>query len=273
MIRGKNRKYFLALSFISKSMYVPFRHSPLQHPQQSLPLHLLIDNKKQIMSLKYKNSSVLLVVLFLSFAKSSAQNYFQVMDSISKMKLDEIRFTFNDTLSEEQRTEILSREEYHNKISSFRNKWYSEHLKAMKEPVVYSDSTNRQIIRFTWLRTFHHPVVVGMVNDGGEVSLYWKTSSGAGGYDPGKLVTDRHKRIDIQQWDKMIQELERISFWRFPTNNPVFGFDGAQWILEVKIDGKYHLIDIWTAGESKIGKFCLNLLSKTGLEIKKNEVY
>jgi hypothetical protein len=233
----------------------------------------IIDSKKQIMRMKYKNISVLLVVLFLSFAKSSAQNYFQVMDSISEMKLDKAISIFNDTLSKEQRTEILSRKEYHNKISSSCNKWYSEYLKAMKEPVVYSDNTNRQIIRFTWLRTFHHPVVVGMVNDGGEVSLYWKTSSGTGGYEPGKLVTDRHKRIDIQQWDEMTQELERINFWRLLTNYPFFGLDGAQWILEAKIDGKYHMVDRWSVERSEFGKFCMDLLSKTELEIKKDEVY
>jgi hypothetical protein len=222
-----------------------------------------------------KSLSVFFIILsaFVHIAGTDAQSYFHVMDSISEVKLAKAIDVFNDTLSSEQKAAVLLLPEYHNKISSFRNKWYSEHLSAMSEPVLYSDTTALEAIRFTWLRTFHHPVVVGMVNNGGDIYLYWKMCNGAGGYDPGKLVTDRKKRCDIQQWNETVRQLEGINFWKLPTDGLFFGSDGAQWIVEAKIEGKYHIIDRWSAKDSDIRKFCISLLSKSGLQIAEKDIY
>jgi len=36
--------------------------------------------------------------------------------------------------------------------------WYSKHLFAMKEPLLFNRKTEKHIYRFTWLRTFNKPM-------------------------------------------------------------------------------------------------------------------
>jgi hypothetical protein len=71
--------------------------------------------------------------------------------------------------------------------------WYSSQLRAMKEPSLSTASPSEQATtyRFTWLRTFHHPLVARFVLDGsGAGTLYVKMADGAGGYQPGKVIVD-----------------------------------------------------------------------------------
>ncbi len=49
------------------------------------------------------------------------------------------------------------------------------------------------------------------------------------------------------------------------------GTDGAQWILEVLIDGNYHVVDRWSGGV--IEPFCLELLDLTTLKVKQDDIY
>jgi hypothetical protein len=42
---------------------------------------------------------------------------------------------------------------------NFINGWYSNHLRAMSEPIL-KPAQGTRTYRFTWLRTFHHPVAV-----------------------------------------------------------------------------------------------------------------
>ncbi|MBN2729687.1 MAG: hypothetical protein JXR53_10725 [Bacteroidales bacterium] len=46
---------------------------------------------------------------------------------------------------------------WYNGRDTFINNWYSYHLFAMLEPVIYNDSSKNEVYRFTWLRTFHPP--------------------------------------------------------------------------------------------------------------------
>src|SRR5690348_9677165 len=54
---------------------------------------------------------------------------------------------------------------------SFRNHWYSQQLEAMSEPVL-KPGGNLKTYRFTWLRSFHHPVVVRVVEANGKCVLH-----------------------------------------------------------------------------------------------------
>jgi len=36
--------------------------------------------------------------------------------------------------------------------------WYSKHLHAMKEPLLFNRKVKKEVYRFTWLRTFHKPM-------------------------------------------------------------------------------------------------------------------
>jgi len=49
------------------------------------------------------------------------------------------------------------------------------------------------------------------------------------------------------------------------------GTDGAQWILEGKEHGKYHVVDRWSGGE--IENVCKQLIQHTDLKIKEDDIY
>jgi hypothetical protein len=82
-------------------------------------------------------------------------------------------------------------------ISDIENKWFSDQLRAANEPALAPDvrqtTPYRDVIRFTWLRSFHAPVFVrieGLRSD--SVRIIAKELSGTGGYKPGSIS----KRVD-----------------------------------------------------------------------------
>lgn len=153
----------------------------------------------------------------------------------------------------------------------FHINWYSEYLKALGEPVL-TDSLPTKVFRFTWLRSFNNPIVIGLENKNDSITLYWKMCDGSGGYEPGQIIEDKKKQLSINEWYRFIEKVESINFWKMPTTeNSILGTDGAQWVLEGKELGKYHIVDRWSGG--KITTVCLDLLKMTDLKIKKEEIY
>lgn len=153
--------------------------------------------------------------------------------------------------------------------------WYSEHLFAMREPLLFNKKDDNEIFRFIWLRTFHHPVAIRIEKNNDDYRIYWKVCSGVGGYEPGDLTIDEEKPIDKQDWDKFQNLLTAINYWNLTTNEKeILGEDGSQWILEGATTDKYHVVDRWTPNEEgQFYKACDFLLSLTNLEIKKRDKY
>jgi len=217
------------------------------------------------------NRIILIGILSLFCGNIFAQKFFPLMSNQAEKELYKIDIQFDTITNNEQM--ILSDTMFNNRIDSFRNAWYSKHLRAMREPVIYSDKTNKEVIRFTWLRTFHEPIVIRIVNNNGFYSIYLKKTNGQGGYKTGILVVAEKNHLDSEKWNDIIKKLNESGFWKMPTNVPDFGLDGAQWVLEAKIGGKYHVVDRWAGYESEIGQFCLDLLKMTNLKIEKNKIY
>ena len=152
--------------------------------------------------------------------------------------------------------------------ASFILTWYSKQLKTLEEPVLYTDS-GKTVFRFTWLRTFHNPVAVRIEKQNGTYLLTWKVADGAGGYAPGKLITNESKVISMEEWDSFIRLLGRANFRQMPVKSRErMGTDGAQWIIEGMQNGKYHVVDRWTPENSDYEKCGSYLLGLTGLKIK-----
>ena len=144
--------------------------------------------------------------------------------------------------------------------------WYSRHLSALEEPVL-SDSLPTKIFRFTYLRTFHNPIVIGLVNENDTITIYWKVSDGAGGYEPGNLVEDKSKELTLKEWEDFTEKINSIIFWSLPSiKTGLIGTDGSQWILEGKRFGKYHVVDRWCGGE--ISNACKKLIELTDLKLE-----
>lgn len=128
-------------------------------------------------------------------------------------------------------------------LDAFVNKCYSNQLFGLREPVLISDSCSSEIYRFTWLRTFDHPVSVRIEKSHDSVLIAWKECDGAGGYEPGQLIRDEDKSLSLNEWNTFTAMLRRCDFWNLPTEETRMQIDGAQWILEGKTNGKYHLVE------------------------------
>ena len=135
-------------------------------------------------------------------------------------------------------------------IDDFANNWYSEQLTALEEPVIPAQTDeNKSIYRFTCLGTFHHPFSIRIeINEKDESAiLFFKMSSGAGGYDPGELMTSEQKNLESDEIKSLIEMMEKYNYWKMPFDeNFSGGQDGSRWIIEMLKDGKYHAISRWT---------------------------
>lgn len=149
----------------------------------------------------------------------------------------------------------------------FRINWYTKHLDALDEPVL-KNSLPTKIYRFTYLRTFDNPIVIGLENSNDTITIYWKISDGSGGYEPGIIIENQTKQLTINDWNNYESKINESKFWDLPTiNKGLIGTDGSQWILEGKYLGKYHIVDRWCGGD--IAKLCKDLIEMTDLKIDK----
>jgi hypothetical protein len=159
-------------------------------------------------------------------------------------------------------------------FDSFTNEWYSRHLRAMNESVLFEGKINKEIFRFTWLRTFHNPVVIRIEKENDSVNLFYKMTDGAGGYEPGEIVIDSRKKLALNDWQKFIQLVDSCHFWStMPCEKLVKGLDGSQWILEGATNDYYQVVDEWMPEEGSYYDCCNFLIELTGLNIKKKEKY
>jgi transposase len=131
--------------------------------------------------------------------------------------------------------------------------WYSGHLKALQEPSLWeiSKKTKGPVFRFLWLRSFDHPVVVRLnVSGDGTGTLVTKISGRQGGYEPGKLVENRTKKLSKQETQWFLDRVEELKYWELPGREEkapnVVNLDGAHWVVEAVRDGNYKLVDRWS---------------------------
>lgn len=159
-------------------------------------------------------------------------------------------------------------------LDDFVQRWYAKHLSAMKEPSLSCGSLDAdESYRFTWLRTFHRPIVVRLswLRDGGD--LVAVVLDGAGGYEPGKVAKTVRRRIEGREWQSLQAAL--TGFWTLPTKNKADanGCDGAQWIIEGRRQGQYHIVDRWTPDDGAYRDLGLLFLKLTGIEVPKADIY
>jgi hypothetical protein len=158
-------------------------------------------------------------------------------------------------------------------VTSFVINWYSGQLEALKEPRLINNSSDKQIFRFTWLRSFNNPIAIRIEKWQGKVNICWKLCNGAGGNIPGDLIIDKRKELTEKEWQDFSTLLQNIDFWNIKTVKEENGNDGSQWILEGIDKNNYHVVDRWTPRGSDYQKCCLYLLDLTDLNIKTDDIY
>ena len=152
----------------------------------------------------------------------------------------------------------------------FARHWYSKHLTAMGEPSI-SCGQPGDVYRFTWLRTFHHPVAVRVTDKGSHAIVQAIELDGAGGYEPGKVLRRIEKRLSSDQFEELISNFSKAKFALMPTSEERIGLDGSEWIVEASDKGKYHLVVRWSPDSGPIRDIGDRFLALTGWKF--DEVY
>ena len=145
--------------------------------------------------------------------------------------------------------------------------WYATYLTALGErPLCCNSSGSAEVYRFTWLRTFHHPVVISLQRDlKGTWLLHTKVSSGAGGYEPGLLGLDLVRSMSSDYTHQLRDAMSvNSTFWSTEAQDSSAGFDGAEWILESSVGDNYHFVDRRSPSYGVIHDIGLQFLALSG---------
>ena len=159
-------------------------------------------------------------------------------------------------------------------LDRFSNVWYSQILKSLDEPVLYNYKTTDEIYRFTWLRSFHLPVVIRIQKHNFNFSIIVKVLSERIDNEPDDVITNTSESIFFLRWMVFKNKLNKADFWNMPMKDTsAQGNDGAEWVMEGIQNGKYHFVDRWSARGSEFGEACKYLISISGLDIKEKDIY
>ncbi len=142
-------------------------------------------------------------------------------------------------------------------VHSFVENWYSKHLRAMNEQSIYAQRGNKEIrvCRFTCLRSFDRPFCIRVESEKGMTTVITKILSGKGGYDPGELEETKKNNIDAKALNSLELLLSSIEFSKMKSVVEDEQLDGAQWIFESLVNGKYKIVDRTSPKKgSKLGR-------------------
>ncbi|MFK2878528.1 hypothetical protein [Rhodanobacter hydrolyticus] len=155
---------------------------------------------------------------------------------------------------------------------SFKRKWYASQFAALG---LDSWSCGRFGVgyRFVWLRTFHHPISVSIVRDAGGWMLRAVELNGAGGYQPGAVLRTARIVLDARQIEGIQQQIDAAQAWSLPAHVDALGFDGAQWIIELRDGDRYHVIDRLSPKNGPTRALGLAFLALTGWQFPVRETY
>jgi hypothetical protein len=131
-----------------------------------------------------------------------------------------------------------------------RASYYTEYLSAMKEPSVLSplEKGVERVFRFTYLRSFHDPLVIRITEAGDTVTARAVRLEMDQQYQPVKIVSDKTWKLD-EEGRKSVKPLpEQKGFWA-PLSDAEQSvaqgmMDGSTWVFEVHDKDGYRMIDI-----------------------------
>jgi len=151
--------------------------------------------------------------------------------------------------------------------------WYSEHLHAMKEPLLFNRKIDKEIYRFTWLRTFDKPMTFRFEKRNEKYILYWKVLNGAGGYEPGEIEIERMKILTEKEWTEFTQLIGKADFWNMDLGRSSIGTDGSEWIMEGVNQTNYRAVIVCSPSQGNFLNACDYLISLTNLKILEKKKY
>lgn len=167
-------------------------------------------------------------------------------------------FPSNTFLREGMRDDVFVRE------------WYSRHLAAAKQ-VSLSCGTGSRSYRFTWLRSFGHPVVVHATVQGQTVKLAATELAGAGGYEPKATLREVDKSLTLADADSLRASIDAIG--EEPASLDRIVLDGAEWIVEMRDGDRYRVLVRTSPKDGPVRALGLNFLRLTGWNYPDDQIY
>jgi hypothetical protein len=147
-----------------------------------------------------------------------------------------------------------------------RASYYTKYLLAMKEPSVQTPPEKGvdRVFRFTYLRSFHDPLVVRISEAGEAVTVRAVRLQMNQQYQPVKIVHDKTWKLD-EESRKAVKTLpEQEDFWAALSDaeqSVAQGMmDGSTWVFEVHDKDGYRMIDI--RSPDALAKLELGILGK-----------
>ena len=124
--------------------------------------------------------------------------------------------------------------------------WYSRDLYALGEqPLWPSASSGVTTYRFTHLGAFTGPksATLTVLPDGtGTVRIKALSPS------RDRQEMDDSRTVSAEQVRRFLGAMTKANYWHVPTETPIRGLDGADWILEGRQGGQYHVVVRWCPG-------------------------
>jgi hypothetical protein len=151
------------------------------------------------------------------------------------------------------------------RASDLRLHWFSRELYVLGEkPLWPPETANERMYRVIVLPSFlpSECVTLTVMPDGtGQMEF-----RAADAHDH-RLGADDRRTISPQQVASFAAALDRARFWELPTGPPpsrIVVMDGAEWILEVVQDRKYHIVHRTCPGRTPFGGAALDLFDLSG---------
>jgi hypothetical protein len=155
----------------------------------------------------------------------------------------------------------------------FRLDRYSEELTWFKEPML-SDGYKGKVYRLLWLRSFDSPIVIRMQKIRRNVTMFWKLPHFNDSLHTSQFTLEFKKRLSVRQWKKFEKSLTTIDYWSMISGDYLSdATDGAIWLLEAAINGKYKVIERSGYLYPKYTKCLKYLINLTDLDLPKDRIY
>lgn len=152
-----------------------------------------------------------------------------------------------------------------------------------EEPVLPIDDPEAEQYRITFIPPFYNPIKIRVERRGTNYVLIGKRLSGQGGFDAGKLRTEKRRMLRLQEWNQLLALLKEADFWELPylekkpepnqKEEETFCLHGSEWVIEGVKAGKYHVVDRYCPEVKSFRAVGVYLAKISGLKVKERELY
>jgi hypothetical protein len=146
-------------------------------------------------------------------------------------------------------------------------------LKQLREPSLCCNKSMIHTYRFTWLRTFDHPVVIRLAERPNKSwQLTVKVADGQSGFvfDNLELIQNDSKTVTPAQVSEILAHFNLSApFWRMPKKGKKLVSDGSTWIVEGRSGLDYHYVSRRSPKSGEVHKIGLLFLTASGLQNQK----